>query len=88
MFLFGVNPRTKPIAESFISTKEIVNAFSFQITECKNPAQNYGHSFIFLSDYTPQEAARSLGKYALLQGYTRRNTYNQLQAKPDNGKHR
>ena len=25
---------------------------------------------------------------ALMQGYTRRNTYNQLQAKPDNGKHR
>ena len=23
-----------------------------------------------------------------LQGYTRRYTYNQLQAKPDNGKHR
>ena len=23
-----------------------------------------------------------------MQGYTRRNTYNQLQAKPDNGKHR
>ena len=48
MFLFGVNPSTKPIAESFISTKEIVNAFSSQITECKNPAQNYGHSFVFL----------------------------------------
>ena len=27
-------------------------------------------------------------RFALMQGYTRRNTYNQLQARPDNNKHR
>ena len=34
---------------------------------------------------TDQFTTNTIG---IMQGYTRRNTYNQLQAKPDNGKHR